>query len=473
MKTNTQKHTSIRKPLKFLISIIYVAGALIVTSCEDFLNTKAPSKQLPSVEIFNNDATASAAMGGLYVKIMENFNSAFNSQITLWAGLSADELLNTTGSPQLEEFFSNSINSSNDQLKQYLWSPIYNYIYQANAILEGVSGSTGLTNSRAIQLEGEARVIRAFSHYYLVSIFGDVPYSTTTDYRENSTTNRKAASEVYTGIISDLAKAQSLLDDNYVSAGHIRPNKAVATALLARVYLQVQDWAHAEIEATKIIGNPAFVLQTDLNKVFLANSPEAIWQMIPVSAGLNTAEGNRFAFTSGVPLYADLSVDLLATFESGDKRRTNWVNQYTASGKVYSAPFKYKIRNATAITEYYSVLRLAEQYLIRAEARSKQGKLPEAIADLDVIRNRAGLPLIQATNPSISQGNLLLAIEHERRVELFCEWGHRWLDLKRTGRVDAVMLAYKPTKWKPTSALYPVPLTEILTNSNLSQNPGY
>ena len=456
-----------------LIGILLLIGTISIISCQDFLNTKAPSKQLPSTEIFTNDANATAAMVGLYVKVMENYNSVFNGQLTLWAGLSADELLNTTGNPQLEEFYGNSVNPANDQLKQYVWSTLYNYIYQSNAIIEGLTRSAEVTRSLASQLEGEARVIRAFSHYYLTNLFGDVPSVMTTDYRLNSSMNRNPVNDVYKGIVSDLIIAQTLLGDSYITQGRIRPNKAVATALLARVYLHLGDFSNAEIEATKIIGNPVFVLQTDLTKTFLANSPEAIWQLIPVTTSMNTAEGNRFAFTSGIPLNADLSPDLLAAFEIGDKRRTDWINQYTASGKLYSVPFKYKIRTSTTLTEYYTALRLSEQYLIRSEARAKQNKLPQAIADIDVIRQRAGLALIQMTNPSISQANLLLAVEHERQVELFCEWGHRWLDLKRTGRVDVIMQTSKPGKWKSSSALYPVPLTEILSNSNLSQNPGY
>ena len=77
------------------------------------------------------------------------------------------------------------------------------------------------------------------------------------------------------------------------------------------------------------------------------------------------------------------------------------------------------------------VMRLAEQFLIRAEARAMQGDLEGAIADLDMIRGRAGLPLIADINAGISKEELLTSILEQRKKELFTEWGHRWLDIKR------------------------------------------
>src|SRR5690606_40581539 len=107
--------------------------------------------------------------------------------------------------------------------------------------------------------------------------------------------------------------------------------------------------------------------------------------------------------------------------------------------------------------------RFAEQYLIRAEARAMQGKLSGAIADVDKIRQRAGLELISDTNPAIDKEALLNIIFQERKLELFSEWGHRWFDLKRTGRASAVLSSIKP-QWQDTDILYPVPEEERSKN---------
>jgi hypothetical protein len=120
------------------------------------------------------------------------------------------------------------------------------------------------------------------------------------------------------------------------------------------------------------------------------------------------------------------------------------------------------------------LLRLAEQYLIRAEARAQLNNVNGAQSDLNTIRSRAGLSIIMPND----KNTLLDAILHERKVELFTELGHRWFDLKRTGHVDAVMSIEAPKKingmgWKSYQQLYPLPLTDLQRDQNLVQNPGY
>jgi hypothetical protein len=122
------------------------------------------------------------------------------------------------------------------------------------------------------------------------------------------------------------------------------------------------------------------------------------------------------------------------------------------------------------------VLRLAEQYLIRSEARAEQQNLTGpngAIADLNTIRARAGLTSYSGGS---DQASVLAAILHERQVEFFTEWGHRWLDLGRTGNLNAVMDSVELAKggsWNPDKELYPIPATELTLNPNLKQNIGY
>ena len=115
-------------------------------------------------------------------------------------------------------------------------------------------------------------------------------------------------------------------------------------------------------------------------------------------------------------------------------------------------------------------MRLAELYLIRAEARAQQGKLTGAtgaVADLNVLRTRAKAPAITLT----AQADILLAVERERVYELAFE-GQRWYDLVRTGRAQAVMSAFSPN-WDSHYELWPIPQREIQLNTALVQNPGY
>ena len=354
--------------------------------------------------------------------------------------------------------------------------------------------SNSLTFSVKQQLLGEAYFLRAFFYFYLVNLYGDVPLVLSTDWKTNSVMGRAPQSQVYQQVINDLKAAQNLLNENYLDGTllnttieRVRPNKWAATALLARVYLYTRDWANAEIQATALISNTnLFNAAIPLNNVFEKNSEETIWALQPVgfANSSNTGEGKLFILPVGGPNANNnpvyLSNYIVNAFESGDLRKTNWTDSVKPSSTAYYYAKKYKIGNTNTPTqEYPIILRLAEQYLIRAEARARLGSnLPGAIADLDVIRNRAGLPLIATINPGISQAALIDKILHERQVELFTEWGHRWLDLKRTGTVDALMTAVTPVKangspWTSTQAWYPIPQTDINNNPNLVQNAGY
>ncbi|HEY3404724.1 MAG TPA: RagB/SusD family nutrient uptake outer membrane protein, partial [Ohtaekwangia sp.] len=159
---------------------------------------------------------------------------------------------------------------------------------------------------------------------------------------------------------------------------------------------------------------------------------------------------------------------LYDAFEPTDNRRAQWVGSFTNGTTTWYFPHKYKVAAATAVTEYEMMLRLAEQYLIRAEARAQLENISGAQEDLNAIRSRAGL----AGTDADDKAALLLAIEQERKAELFAECGHRWLDLKRTGRADAILDPLK-TDWQSADALFPIPDAERELNPNLTQNDGY
>jgi hypothetical protein len=262
----------------------------------------------------------------------------------------------------------------------------------------------------------------------------------------------------------------------------VRPNKWAATALLARAFLYNQQWDSADAAASRVIKNTALYQLDTLNGVFLKNSTEAIWQLQPVNTGWNTEDARIFILpptgpttnssVTGYPVI--LSPQLLSNFEPGDARRLAWVDSVIVNGSTFYYPFKYK--NATLnnpITEYLMVLRLGEQYLIRAEARAQENtNIGDAQTDLNTIRQRAGLGATGASD----EGSLLAAIQHERQAELFTEWGHRWLDLKRTGEVNVVMSNLTKVSgwtWNTEWQLYPIPLYDITQDPKLVQNNGY
>ena len=459
-------------------------------SCKQFVDIPAPITRLGTKTVYSDNETANSAVTGLYSKIQNDINIPY--RLPVYTGLAADELTNYSTLTNFKQFYVNGLKLT-DASSADIWNSSYNYIYQSNAIIEGCSGSSALSADVAKQLTGEALFIRAFWHFYLVNLFGNVPLVISTDYAVNSTISRTDSQKVYQQIIEDLQQAKNHLNSSYVGANgisisqeRVRPNRYAAAALLARVYLYVGDNVHAEQEATTVINNKPTYDIVPLKSVFLKNSAEAVWQlMMPTpNNNRNTYEGSYFILSArpatNFTNSTSLSDQLLNAFEASDQRKTAWIGKFTDGAAVpkvdYYYPFKYQVQNSASITEYSTVLRLAELYLIRAEARAKQDQLAGAISDLDVVRNRAGLSLLKNTNPNIAKDDLLIAILKERQVEFFTEWGHRWMDLKRTGRINSVMTTVTQQKggiWDSNYQFWPIPLKDVTNNNNLEQNLGY
>jgi hypothetical protein len=273
-------------------------------------------------------------------------------------------------------------------------------------------------------------------------------------------------------MISDLKDAESLMKLSYPSAGKVRPNRITATSLLARVYLYVKDWVNADREATAVINAGLYGL-APITTLFQRNSIETIWEITSNNELLNTEQAGVFipASATSIPTYP-VTNSLLTAFEPGDLRKQNWLKSTIAGNPsvVYYYPYKYKERSSTSpVKEYNIIFRLAELYLIRAEAKAMQDDLTIALQDINAVRGRAGLQAFSANN----RNDILLQIEKERQTELFCEWGDRWLNLKRTDRADAVLNTLKGSFWQSTDKSYPIPSTELTYNPALIQNPGY
>ena len=122
-----------------------------------------------------------------------------------------------------------------------LWRDPYFFIFQSNALIEGLSDSEVVTSELRDQLIGEALFVRAYSHFYLTNLFGPIPYSNSTNVEQNNSASRLPEDEIYSAIIEDLLSAQTLLPEDFSSIPNgerVRPTKGAATALLARVYIR-------------------------------------------------------------------------------------------------------------------------------------------------------------------------------------------------------------------------------------------
>ena len=458
-----------------------------LSGCKKLVETTSPITAVTSANAYGEDKLAASVITGIYSDMSNVYISIPNNLTaysSIYPALMADELeVNGVLNSSYIPYYTNRLDSRSVASP---WEGIYSkIIYRANAAIEGLTASNTLTPALKQQLLGDAFFLRAFAYFYLVNLFGDVPLILNTDYKANSTVSRTDVKTVNAQIISDLLNARDLLAAEYktpdaittTNNSRITPNKAAAQALLARAYLFDENYPAAEKAASEVIDQNGRYGLTVLSSVFQANSNESIWHLQPVQTGYNTQDAQVLLIPPTGPDYAHpitLSSPLNQAFEPFDQRKTAWIDSVKIGNNVYRYVAKYKVAAYNApVTEYKTVLRLAEVFLIRAEARAQQGNdLNGAQSDLNKVRSRAGLPGTAANTKS----SLISAIIHERQVELFLEWGDRWFTLKRTKTIDQVMPAVcmqKGTSWDSFRQLLPLPISDLNSNRSLTQNPGY
>jgi hypothetical protein len=458
--------------MKFQYTLLtpFILVALTSISCKKLIEIPPnPPTQLPQSQVFNDSSDIIGAMAGVYTNFKVTAQSGqniFGGMQTEYLGCGADELSNSYGNT----FMTNTYIAT-DATAGTFWTSAYQNIYYVNSCLAGIGATHAIGDSLKQALLGELKTVRAMNYFYLVNLYGEAPIVTSTDFNVNANLPRSSVDSVYGLILADLADARKVLKPSYPSAGRARPNLYTADALLARVYLYRKQYAQADAMASEVISSGLYNLPA-LNSVFIQGSGEAIWQIPAVGATGKGQTAEAYAFVPSSVYSApqwQVTTYLLDSMETGDQRKTAWVGTLTVFGKSYQYPYKYKQRTDVGTpAEGYMMFRLAEQYLIRAEALAQQGKTDSALSDLNMIRQRAGLP----NSTAVSAADIQSAVMHERQIEFFCEWGHRWFDLKRTGELDAVIGKIK-TGWTPNAALLPIPATEMQNDPYLSQNAGY
>lgn len=454
----------------FKMTLVGVLLLMGLTGCDGFVDVETPSSQLTGANIFEDSTTANAALIDLYAKLRDTGLLAGNANgSSVCLGLYADELTYYGAADDNISFLFNNTLLATTPMASQLWNESYHQIYVANAVLYGCENSAGLSVADKNQFMGEALFIRALVHFHLLNLYGDVPYITTTDYEVNRLASRMPTTEAYSRVIGDLEQAVALLPEAYVAPDRVRPNRATASALLARVYLYNGNWADALNTASAVLNNAMYVWETDIDKIFLKDCTATIWQLSPKLEGNNSDEASVFVFEIGPPPFVGLSSELYASFATDDLRKSHWISSVTDGTSTWYHAHKYKQNSNTGTSvEYSIVFRLAEQYLIRAEARARLGELNNAKQDLDMVRTLAGLPATTA----MTSAEIIAAVQQERRFELFTEHGHRFFDLKRNDALNSVLTIGK-LGWNSTDVHWPIPEMELLANPNLTQNPGY
>lgn len=475
---------------------LFIVG-MFTGGCKKFIEVDPPVTAITDGNVYDNDGSAISALMGIYTSMS---NERFSGKLSFYSELSADNLTLLNLSAAEISYYQNSLLPTDQREPYKPWLEIYPQLYRVNAAIEGLTEATRVTSTVKQNLLGQAYFLRAFFYCYLTNFYGEVPLALTKDYAVNNSLTKSSVENVYNQIVSDLQKAQELSSKDYVMGDMIRtftaanaqrvtPNYYAVKALQARVYLYQKKWADADAAASEVINNTSlYKSDIPLKNVFLKNSTETIWGLQPIAVNNNSTEADFFTLRSGdpnptSPMSHYLSDDLMNTFQTGDQRKVQWTAIINTNGKDYPYAAKYKALSNTDFVEQSILMRLGEQYLIRAEARIQNNNISSGIADLNVLRDRATdkneqnqSKRLKLLETNLSKEQALTALNYERRVELFTEVAHRWFDLKRSGNINAVMTpatASKGGTWSEYKSLYPIPVSEIQNNSKLTQNTGY
>ncbi|WP_237390763.1 RagB/SusD family nutrient uptake outer membrane protein [Chryseobacterium sp. KMC2] len=459
--------------MKYNIVKIIGAGMLfliLIPGCEKMVEIDPPTDQISTAAVFEDTHTADAALANLLAEVRDNSMFSGGSN-----GLSA---FLSSYTDELDAYFTSTTNAAQDiyhnqQLAgnisvELIWRNAYKEIYMTNSIVEGLEGASAIPLKDRQRITGTALLVRSMIYFNLQRLFGDIPYTETTDFKINKSLQRMPENEVLNHIEKDLQKSVEMLADEYQNAERLYPNRKVAQLVLAEVYLSRKKWTEAEQMGKEVVNSPVYTFEEDVKKVFLKTGKHILWQMKPQNENDGTAEALLYYFTNAAPSSYALSTDLMTSFSDTDLRKQYWTLPVSFNGQTWYRAYKYKSLDPNT-TEYSIIFRLEEGYCIVAEAMARQGKIAAAAVYLNHIRQRAGLAAVAT---GLTQGMFLNELLEEKRREFFTEKGQRFFDLKRMDKLDR-LLAVKPN-WKSYHRIWPIPLNELLLNPNLNpQNEGY
>lgn len=446
--------------VRFLFASQVAAATLVLSACNDLLEPQ-PVQQLPADQAITDAGSARAATIGAYDRVQAYY------QLN-WPVLGFLPGENVRFNGTLNQFLQIDQNqlSADNVLITEAWTQMYQAVNVANNLLAAVPNVNDplLPAAEKDQLLGEAHFLRALVYFDLGRGWGGVPIvlTPTRTKKNGQGIRRSTLAQTYDQVLADLTEAETLLPEGTTRN---RAVKATARALRARLHLYRQQYAEAETYATQVISSANYSLVIPYRAISTAPflSRESVLELTFSNSDANTmwnnwfpsALGGQFNFQPVPTAIALLNDPAVGGNRSALLATTTIAGASVTYGNLYS-------RSAQRDDPSY-VLRLAEQYLIRAEARTRQGKLTQALADLNIVRARAGVPASTAATPE----QLLLAIENERKVEFAFE-ADRWFDLVRTGRAGIVLGVTDQRRW-----VFPLPFNDLVADPDLEQNPGY
>lgn len=493
------------RALRVLTLAASLTAATVAISCDSFIDPK-PTDILAPENFYKSGTDAVAGVNGIY----EANRWAYWISFWYMSDIASDDII---ASP--------NFGSDGHRMAEYTfdasegtiagpWGGFYSVINRSNTVLDRVPGIQ-MDETLKARVLGEAHYLRALAYFNLVRFYGDVPLiEHEVKSLSNLNVSRTPQAQVYALILSDLQSAITSLPASYSGPDLGRVTSGAAKTMLGKVQLQQKNYMAASQTFGQIIASGQYALNSVWKDNFTVSkeitNPESIFE-VNYDAILNPGTGSIHTLFSlpsnfqGGDAYGLMQVtpSLVNMFVPGDVRgnhgsfmispytdRLGRVNTWTVpAGAAFdkyldeTSDQNMKSRGWVQQSNNWIVSRFADVLLMYAESVIEGGAAGplSAIAALDSVRHRAGLPSV-GTN---SLPALRDSIRVERRREFIFE-GQRWFDLSRWGTLDAALRA-KQAEMRLTqpnvtvrgapSLFFPIPQSERDINPNLTQNAGW
>lgn len=482
--------------MKKIFKITFLMFLISSFGCKKLLD-QPPQSSLASDRFWKTSDDAKAGVAGIY----DGIQDMFNSQFIYWGDGRSDNL---TYHPVYNDGLPLAVNQLTPTTNGADWTLIYTTISRANFAIKYIPTIPGMDPVLSKDLQAQALGIRAFCYFWLIRLWGNVPVWTV-PYEDLTTDPYKgvtpAADIVKNVILPDLLNAYSLADPG--DAVVYNANIGGIEAMLMDVYMYNHDYTNAIMWCDNIIKLNRYSLETTANwkNIFIAptNTKEDIWSL---SWDFTTDGGNKTSTEIGAgDTNSDFAID-----------PSLWAYYTTTTADIRGAQtIDFKVSNHDKILKYYAVnmdkngnqiyppsaqanlifplYRMADIYLLRAEALNRTGDLPNALIYLNMVHTRAGLTAYKATDFANADAMLYGSpvntngILRERQLEFFCE-GKRWFDLQRNGIIISTMDPLLRTRQAakgfpalgfgdPNKIYWPINQNVLNANTLLTQNPPY
>lgn len=496
------------------VKLIIAIGllALVSGSCKKFL-TEEPLTQVPTENYFKSLKDVNAAMAGMYASFQQDMT--LGGMFHYWGEGRSDNFDRSqyTGATAMSELSINTLTSGNSSSN---WTGLYRTIGRANTNIKFIPQAASFDNTITLAIKNnnlaQCYAMRAMCYFYILRVWGGAPIWTEPylDVTQTAEKARNTKEEVLAQIIIDLDNAYTLIPKGantnvwYIS-------EAAICALMADVQMWKKDYSAAitwiqRVFAAKAATGKVFagtavtdlVTSANWRTLFLqpAGTIENIWSINWVNANNGCACIPISIANNNNPVAVDSTLHANWKRIAGDIRPKWTYDTLTGTGHIDKVIKYHNIAGNAFPTGtgapqpitydvYLVMYRLADVFLLYAEALNKTGDAPNALKYLNFIRQRAGVPPYLATDPLVATPEAMeRTILLERRYELFAE-GKRWFDLVRTGKVNEVMDPVLNQRFRrlgtaevgfgadQNKILWPIHRNVLEDNRQLVQNPSY